>query len=426
MHTETVLIFLGALKIVDEKFSDILRSSFFNIEETIKSIDWSKAPGFIETKSGFRKKYDLLMNGYISEFFCFPEVINEIPIWKASGKEDEWLTVEEYMEEFKQRTFIIEPICLLFHHKRIYGRQVENFKNFWWSAYGFNPYEGGVHDMAQRLLKFKRKFKFDGKKWDRMFPHLQEVFNLKNKYLPDDPFKAWVTEHNVNSHVVFPNGDFVYKTWGNNSGSGSTTMDNILGMAICLVHSYLRLTHGDMSIFDNNEKVFAFLFGDDVVGGDNLDYTDQEVERVVRETFGLYGIELDPYQASENLEDMDFLGFTFAQVRGYWIPVYNKSKLMHSFLYNLKRMENDGEVSKILSLLIMSLGHGEDFYTELSNIVKTILVNVDTELSLLLRENNWSMFPTYDGLFHWYVGLEGQHSTVLSFLLERQFIFGVG
>jgi len=391
-----------SVKIVLEKFSPGLMVDFMSLDGALHSMDLKKASGYAWRLNGYKKKYQCVKTGLFLEFLDFDN-LQTIPIWMACGKEREFLFRGDYVGLMKQRTFIVEPFELLLAGKIVYGNQSEAMKGCWWSAYGMNPYQGGVNNMASKLNKFKRKTMFDVKGYDRLFPHLRDVFRIKNACLGSHPFKEWVTNNRCKSRVVLPNGDFIEKDWGNNSGSGSTTVDNIIGMAIVLVHLFLRLGVPEQEIDD---LVWCYLFGDDVVMGDNVNISDEEFKAEVVYTFGLYGFVLDPLVISKDLADMEFLGFRFQKIGAFWVPKYDLGTLCFGFVHGHGKMSTVSEISKFCSILLMSAGHGECIYNKFRSELINVLVNIDHKDLNYLKLNDFRAIPTYECCINWYCGLE--------------------
>jgi len=171
-----------SIKIVLENFAPGLVVPFMSLDGAIRSIDQSKASGFVWRYNGLKKKWQCVKTGLFLDFLNF-DILDTIPVWMACGKEREFLFRGDYVDLLKQRTFIVEPYELLLNGKIVYGNQSEAMKGCWWSAYGVNPYQGGVNVMATKLNKFRRKTMFDVKGYDRLFPHLRDVFRIKNACL---------------------------------------------------------------------------------------------------------------------------------------------------------------------------------------------------------------------------------------------------
>lgn len=388
------------------KWREPLVVSEMTPNEILEDFDLNKAPGYFETWRGYRTKADCIVAGLLDEFTS-DSLLLETPIWKVTGK-NEIKETELYVGEFKQRTFIIEPMSMLWQDKRVFGHQNSNLKAFWWSSYGFNPYEGGVQNMANKLSNYQRKWEWDVKGYDRLFPHMKYVQEVRTQDIPPTPFRDWVVKHKIESLLVLPNGDVIFKTWGNNSGSGTTTTDNIIGMSYPIMHSFLRM---GLSFEDVDRLVTVFIFGDDVLGGDNINISDIVFREVIVGTFRLYGYELDPFVISNEVEGMTFLGFSIHEIEPkLFVPQYKLPRLCYSFAKSLSRkIEIDKELSKMISLMLMSAGHGESVYNNFRVAIATIVVRTSHPFcTRLLRYGIDKTLPSYADTISWYCGtLEG-------------------
>jgi hypothetical protein len=390
------------------KWTPILTTELLGPTAALDSMDLTKAPGVVITMNGYKTKHDYFAAGGLSHILD-PSIMKERVYWKAAGKLEKRLRSVYYGQK-KMRTFIIEPTELLYHHKRIYGKQNLKMKMAWWSAYGLNPYEGGTNRIAERINKFKYKFMLDARNWDRIADWMGEVWILKNSCLSDDEFKQWVTDNNVASYVVLPNGDIIYKKHGNNSGSGSTTQDNILGMSFIVVQSIAYCCDGDPEIMENLDKyVFCQMFGDDVVGGIELPpHYQEKFEEAIRYIFLLHKHELDPFIISEDIGDMTFLGFGFEKTDFGYVPKYDLDLISTSFIKLGDDISSEGELSKMICLTLMSVGHGEYVYNIFRDSTYNCILNVDSNLS---RSVLYSGLPTYNDALAWTLGLESKNSS---------------
>ena len=414
-----------ALQYWDHMWSDAMSVDEMSPTEIMNSMKMEKSPGFLLTQNGFRTKGDYLGRGGFFQILD-PAIMDEIPLWKAVGK------VEKkhrslYVGESKMRTFIIEPTELVYHHKRVYGMQNQAMKLCAWSAYGLNPFEGGVHAMARNLNRFRYKFMLDGKLWDRKASWMKVAYDLRDKYTKDDIFKNYIRKNVIFSYVVLPNGDLIYKEWGNNSGSATTTGDNILGMSLIIWCALVLLSEGNKQFLSHIDDYFCcYLFGDDVVGSFEIPgKTQEQFEESIRLAFKLFGVELDPYISSVNLEDMSFLGFHFKDMSdlGFgWVPRYPIDVLSKSFLYTIDKIERDGEINKLLTVTLMSAGNGEHIYNMFREALIEVIVKVNCELTRQLLKYG---IPTYRDTLAWYAGYE-KSSEFFKFLSDSEILLSVG
>jgi len=414
--------FPHAYEFVDSMYGKSLTTIPWNIEHTLSDMDLSKSCGAILVAAGYRTKADALMAGFLEDI-CDESVMENRPIWKACGKV-ELRSRQKYVLDESQRTFIIEPLESLFHRKRLFGQQNVNMKETGWSSYGFNPYEGGVDRLGQRLSRFRRKIMWDAVKWDRLVPMMREICSLRTTHLidEDDPFLQWVVESLCESVVLLPNGDLVFKSWGNNSGSGTTTGDNILGMNLIIAHAIYRLYAKYALKIPTMKEIlvewFFGTFGDDVVGAFNFEYgtSDQDILDMFTSTFDLYGIKLDPIKLTTDVEELDFLGFKFKLFEDHYIPKYDLGRLLASFYKDCEKTTLAGEFSKMVSLMLMSAGHGESTFDRIRSIVSDVLTNCRAKE---LDQYRLYLLPTFRETINWYLGYEGQFSGFLNFFKEE-------
>jgi hypothetical protein len=342
----------------------------WEVEEIYEDMDLSKSPGEPWTSNGFRTKKATLESPVYLDYVMTPFWEREHPLWSAVGKV-EWLHADD-LDDDKCRTFIIPPVHFLADQKRFYGSQNLAFKMHHWSAYGFNPYHGGTNRLAKRLLKHRTFLTYDVKGWDRLLPLLKTGYSIRNSYLSDEHYLHYhyVTKHTCRAYILLANGMIIRRLIGNNSGSNNTTTDNILCHSLILCFALLVLFDGNLDLVDS---VIAALFGDDDVCG--LPDTDKDIEKVFRECFALFGLQLDPVVVTTNLEECEFLGFYFMRCGTSWIPAYKKEKIAASFAYEYERAPSDAaRISKAWTLMVMSASH-EDLFDILSQIVRGYLAD---------------------------------------------------
>jgi len=415
--------FVEALSFVQDMFDVCFRAPEMEPYRILDEVVMDSSAGVIFAQMGLPKKGDVIRANLHNSEFSSPDFDKDV-IWKVSGKVEPRLR-SDYVGEKKQRTFIIEPFDHLWHTKREYGMQNVAMKNHGWSAYGFNPYEGGVNRLAHLLAEHDRHIMLDGKGWDRILPHMREVYALRNLYKKPSPLLDWTYRNLICSILVCPNGDVIYKEWGNNSGSGNTTCDNILAMSICLSHVYLYLGYTPEEIRSN---VFVAVFGDDVVASDSFGCSDEELEAAYHHVFtNLYGVVLDPFVITRSICDLTFLGFAFAKYHDWYIPCYPLSKLCASAKGNVKGMTVDGELGKLTSLMLMSAGHGKAVFDFFRNAVLDVISHSESDFCNQLRLLDLDkVVPTFYVVIGWYVGWEGIHMGSFESLYLNDLMGGAG
>lgn len=377
-----------------------------SLDEVFPDLELRAAAGVPWRLCGLKTKGDCLKNKEVMTSILDLDVNEAPPVWSVSGK-TEWMGIED-LDIDKIRTFIIPPFQLLLWSSMLYKSQSELMKEFWWSAYGFNPYKGGVNRMAEELIRDAFWFlMYDVKGWDRILPLMEQIHELRKESVPDFVYHIaeWVSANTARSYLLFPDGLIVRKEVGNNSGSGTTTGDNILGHCYILYLVLMDLFDGDQAIV---EEIMAQLFGDDNIMSipKPEGKTAEDIENTFRRVFAMFGLELDPFKISETLEGMEFLGFQFSKTEEGWIPRYNLGRIAASFCYEIEKHEDDALVSKAWTLTIMSAGSGREVYEHFAKALAWILYkqkdNEDPVISSYVQVG----VPTFEECMGFYTGNE--------------------
>jgi hypothetical protein len=405
-----------AHKFVGSMYDYAFRAPHMSTDEVFASMDLTKSPGVVEVYYGFRSKKEYLDRCGVYHLFDVALTMERV-YWGVSGKFEKVLR-SRYVEELKQRTFIIEGICPLFHRKRLYGGQNTRLKLLGWSSYGLNPYNGGTNELGSILSKFRRFVFGDGKNWDRVFSGMADVYELRNGYAEFDPFRQWVTDCLIESILVTPDGDIILKGWSNNSGSGTTTGDNIIWMSHVIATIFLYLSKGDLSVFDHVE---VRVFGDDFICADNLPFSDEEVETAFQTVATWFGISWDPLVVQHELEGVEFLGFQFTNADGAWLPKYNLGTLCASVLGTAESIDGSGEINKLFSLMVMSLGHGPEVFHHFRELFIDVLYNGEqNETTIAFQKYG---VPSFSAVKAFYLGFESISPMVFNVLTSGTLSF---
>jgi hypothetical protein len=148
-----------------------------------------------------------------------------------------------------------------------------------------------------------------------------------------------------------------------------------------------------------------FLFGDDCVGAHNFPISQEDFEKGFRYVFSLYGIALDPFVQSLDVQDMSFLGFEFKKTPFGYVPKYSLGVLANSFVSEIEKLDDEGQVNKLFTLTMMSAGNGAEVYEVFRESLLEILIN--TPPTTFAKEILSSGLPNYLDVISWYLGLEG-------------------
>lgn len=388
------------------KFTRIMHT-----EELFTTLNLKTSPGVPLTSMGFHKKKDVLMSHWGQEYLFSPFAFE--PVWRVVAKQ-EWYHQTDLING-KVRTFIIPPFKFLIMQKIYFQAQNSGLKDHHWSAYGFNPYYGGVHRLATKLIGRGDRIygMYDVKGWDRLLGFLKDIYSMRVHchHEQDREQAAWVASRTCDSHLLLADGTIVRKTKGNNSGSNNTTDDNILAHEKLLAYFLLRLFDGDV---EQLQDVISALFGDDNVFSLHRDVGSfSEIKALLIEVFSEFGYELDPVVLSDRLEDMEFLGFKFGFKHGYWLPFYKVDKIVASFCYVFeKRIPVSAQVSKAFSLLVMLWPHGGRVYELACEAYSRYLVDLTSSDDPTVTAYVTLGVPSFNDLLGFYTGVETSPSPI--------------
>lgn len=387
-----------------------------NSEELLKTLNLATSPGVPLTSLGFHKKRDVLLSPWGREYL-FGRFKFE-PLWRVVAK-DEWYHQDDLIGG-KIRTFIIPPFKFLNLQKVYFHSQSDALKDFHWSAYGFNPYYGGVHRLALRLIGSGRKLfiMYDVKGWDRLLNFLRDIYNLRVSCFTENDIEAaaWVASKTCRSKLLLADGTIVEKDDGNNSGSNQTTTDNILSHVKLLAYFLLRLCNGDM---EQLQQIISALFGDDNVFSIPFSLaTAHEVHALLVSVFDEFGYKLDPIVVSEKLSDMEFLGFRFGFKHGHWLPFYKVERITAAFCFEYeKKVPAHAQISKAFSLLVMLWPHGGEVFDTACDLYARYLIHfrdsTDPTVSAYVNVG----IPTFGDCYGFYTGSESESNPISSLFI---------
>lgn len=389
-----------SLDLTELSFEPVWSSSrFSSSEEIMLEINLSSSSGAFK-RFGYKTKKDCficpLFLSYLRTYFDNPRA----PLWRIVDKV-EWSSSTD-IDNSKVRTFIMSPPCFLYYQKYFYSHQNASIVNHPWSAYGFNPYYGGVQSLSMYLGVDEDRFfiEYDVKGWDRKIPVLPEVYDLRHSFLPETDVDQFMIDSICRPCCIDPTGLIFQRETGNNSGSNNTTPDNICAHIICLNLILLDLFKGDCNKI---KGVRAKLFGDDaIISIPKSSIRDvNAIEETFKRVFLSLGLDLDPFIVQDTLLGLGFLGFKFHKILDNWLPLYDLSRLSTAFCYVIEKMDEEMCLSKAYSLTVMSYPHGQTVFNKFrsalllyfSHYLNTHKVNPFHDLS-------------FDDLAYFYGGME--------------------
>lgn len=345
-------------------YGPLMRNCIASDEQVAAWIDPSTSPGFPGITYGLRNKGDTMRDKGYQKFrqefnFCDPAFH-----WVKDKREV--LPMAKILEN-ECRLFVI-PELLLLEKQLKFGKLVSlALKEFGWSAYGFNPYSGGANKLAHRLLSKPYRFYYDISGWDKFLTLLKKIYAVQHEYIglenmseQDKREFIWMVENTVEMFCVLYDGSVYLKKYGNGSGSGTTTRDNIFAhviiMATMLYSAYYD-KFGRYPSPSHVEEQIINLFGDDSVCAVDNDF-DHITEEFARKIFALFGMKLKFFFGGHDypIEKMEFLGFSFKEIRpGQYVPLYNEKRLAAGLIYEgVNSNTREAIISKTFVLTFMS------------------------------------------------------------------------
>jgi hypothetical protein len=361
-------------------YGPIMKDCIAASEEICGYIDWTKSPGWSHTYFGFRTKADLVQCIADTMFF---DRTKTLPVYNVSGKIEFKLLSD--IEENKIRLFQIPCFELLYSQLKFGKRISLRLMNKFWSAYGFNPYAGGFERLARSLLSKPWRGCYDVSGWDKFLPLLKDIYQTlldKGEIPPEemDEF-LWMCEHTTSFLLKLRNGNVIHKKYGNASGSGVTTRDNIFGHIIIFaagLYKAYKAKHGKAPPFSLVHDQLVYLYGDDNVFSLDDEFSFLCDEKFLGEHLGCYGLKLKFFFGGLNadLHTLSFLGASFKKFQGHWYPQYDVKRLATTMVYEKDRLSLSQHLSKAFTLMIMSRPSEEfsHFYDAYSNLVNSDVV----------------------------------------------------
>jgi hypothetical protein len=370
------------------QYGHIFPDGVASSEELHDYVDWTKSAGYTATASNIYSKGELVKDPLYLKSDYHLNNANTVPIVSVAVKR-ELKKIDEVMAN-KIRLFFISEFHLCLSQIKFGKRSSSRLKNFKWSAYGFSPWRGGVHELAQKLLSKVCRFYYDVSGWDKFIPIMEDLYKVISACsdIPDNlktEFE-WMIQNTIAFVCALWDGDVILKNYGNCSGSGTTTRDNIL-MHIILAATFLAeayyIKNGKLPSVEVLAAQIVKLFGDDSVFAvdaefDHVMHRKDESDGFLRNFFARYGMKLKFLHGGTDfpVDQMEFLGFRFALKNGRYVPYYDPVRLAHSFVHTNDRCDDLGAyISKCFVLTMMSYAteHCDLFLAA----YKTLIINVD-------------------------------------------------
>lgn len=370
--------------VLKREYGQLFKDGKMTPEEVFAKIDTDRSGGWPWSYMGLRTKGQVFESDIWKDLF--PQCLGKdtVPIWTTSGKIEPKEITD--IDNGKIRIFQIPPVHLLYWQLLFGKRIAERMKMHHWSYYGFNPYSGGFHKLALKLLQKPYRLAYDVSGWDKFIPLMKTIYEIMYKDVENScsteeerEMWKWVVDNTIEFLLKMPNGDVVLKKFGNASGSGMTTRDNILCHIILFAFILSKAYYNKMGKIPSIELIssqIAAIFGDDCIASVDEEFSYMTDFAFLKEQFWLFGLELKFLEVSttNDLSNLSFLGAHFVQRYGYYLPEYDPTRLAFSMLYGETQPTLEEYAQKILTLTIMSYAskHYEVFKKATEHFFNTV------------------------------------------------------
>ena len=330
-------------------------------------IDMTKSPGYPGSLFHIKSKKDAYCDpGFLKHKQDMRESGYNRPAFHKVTPKVEFLPTEN-IDAGKCRLFVIPELLLLESQIR-FGKKISlALKEFGWSAYGFNPYCGGANKLANRLLTKRVRFYYDVSGWDKFLNVLDMIYSKVRKYNGYEKMSKqekeefdWMVTNTVYMFCVFYDGSVYEKRYGNGSGSGTTTRDNILAHVIIMAVILYTAFYEKYGKYPN--PIFVAQQVINLFGDDSINAVDEEFDKVLEDgfvanIFSHFGMKLKFFYGGLDypLEKMEFLGFRFSKHDFGYLPLYDVKRLATSMVYKgANSNSREAMLSKTFILTLMS------------------------------------------------------------------------
>jgi hypothetical protein len=351
-----------SLKYLYQVYGCVCKDAISTSEEIVVYIDLTKSPGYPANMFGFKNKLALIQDSGFLKYLYSNQHLKTTPIWCVHPKEE--FKMLDDLKALKIRLFTIPPYDLLYEQLRFGKKISEKMKSFRWSAYGFNPYSGGADRMARSLLLKRIRLFYDVSGWDKFLPLMEDVFGFIRHHTVVPPHLRsnfeWMAHNTCNYIFKTPHGHTFRKKYGNPSGSGTTTRDNILAHILILASALFEcffIKYNDYPTMEYISEQIIFLFGDDSIISLDLEFDHILTDGYLQSHFAKYGLKLKFLYGGLDYDicKMQFLGFTFTDIDGVYYPKYDMEKLATSVIYRNGRNDSrEAFTSRLFTIMLMS------------------------------------------------------------------------
>jgi hypothetical protein len=361
--------------------------------------------------------------------------IKRICWWRVSTKH-EYRSIEDILD-LKIRTYIIPPLELLFWQKA-FGAADEKIKKMQPGdiRYGISFQFGGFDRMIRTGHgdpEDKIWYTLDVSGWDRLVSLMEECWKLRERGLDIPPtirpIFDWMIANTISSFLLLPNGDVVWKYWGNNSGSGTTTGDN------CIMHQiiseYTKLYVESLNIAALEEHL-AHLFGDDNLANFIHHWRKNEIlekcehfKDLLRFVYRLFGLTVKEAAVEVQLgpQGLKFLGGCCRKVGDFYVPSYDSARIYCALTTEIDGHDFDANVSKCYALMHLAW-YDDQLFDQIYNCLLRMMSDQDVDSPFLGMIRRSGLPSQHAVIHHFWCGAESGYPYCTPTLFDSTLHYG--
>jgi len=131
------------------------------------------------------------------------------------------------------------------------------------------------------------------------------------------------------------------------------------------------------------------------------------LKRTFQKVYGWFGLELDPLVYTQNIEEVEFLGFKPKLSPSGYVPLYNIGRIAASFKYVIEKHSVEASFAKAWSLVIMAAPGPEEVFDTMVEILKHVCVSFKHSTNPVVKSYINFGVPVRSECITFMLGLEG-------------------
>jgi len=390
-------------------------------------LDPDTSPGPVYKWLGARAKIDGIKDfPHIDKWLWDSGWRQSYPIlWKQAGKVE--LVKRKKLVNNDIRGFTVAPLDFVIYCGRLF-QDFDEKLSLYANQHGHNPTKvgmvmqhGGFSAWGKYLDALNwRKISEDIVKYDKTWGHMASqaprevrIMAYDRASMTLDEFTDridYAYEQDVESFILLPNGEVVWKQIWLNSGKVATSYDGSISHTAQSHYVFRRVSgiNADPNGYTIQKKHYKFgLYSDDKNSAISPTYAEKFTFEARNAAYQELGMSLDPEKDvdSYTLTGHQWLGKTFDLRDGHYVPVANRSKILCS-LRNMESQVSD-EIHVARALALMVEGTFTDAFDQLRAYVLWLQNRVTVDLPTDTEFEKWlAAVPTRAQCIRFWLGQE--------------------